>query len=364
MTAIIDLPSEIIEHILLELDPIDVASIAQTANTFRSFVYKPPDQHLWRSLYLAQPLDDPRICRNSLGNPLPEPEWMMQLQRIIRARTVIADPTKCRAEERCTVLQTLIDLASNIPHASSLMGEQLSLNLVWLAARLRGGSFLDHEPRYPSKEECQLRARLHTCFGLTTLDFRRENLTRSRGYVYAMRHYKRDNDFGPYMMDGSGRVNWEHVQTIHHVMSMQVVPSPEEELAEQSVFRIFPMSLPFCQSVIPPGMDLDQERDWAGVAGQWQCSFCFCDHRELLVYNNYNMSDTDPLRSDVLSDPGFLEAFRQVNVDFRVLSMEPDFAHPTRPKINFAGYIDDYAIIVGSVMLTPDDQIRWKFVSR
>lgn len=76
------------------------------------------------------------------------------------------------------------------------------------------------------------------------------------------------------------------------------------------------------------------------------------------------MSDTDPLRSDVLSDPGFLEAFRQVNVDFRVLSMEPDFAHPTRPKINFAGYIDDYAIIVGSVMLTPDDQIRWKFVSR
>jgi hypothetical protein len=81
------------------------------------------------------------------------------------------------------------------------------------------------------------------------------------------------------MMDSSGRVNWLHIQALHHVVSMHVVELREDE---QFDFVVFPMSLPYTQIVIPKGVDLDQEKDWAGVGGLWRVAFCFCDHRELL----------------------------------------------------------------------------------
>jgi len=51
------------------------------------------------------------------------------------------------------------------------------------------------------------------------------------------------------------------------------------------------------------------------------------------------------------------------DIQFHVTSTEYDPAHPTRPKINFSGELNDY-IMKGYVNLTPDDQIRWHFVSR
>ncbi|KAH9841702.1 uncharacterized protein C8Q71DRAFT_738338 [Rhodofomes roseus] len=373
MPAITDLPLDILEQIVLELDPLDVAAISQTCSAFYAYVYASSDtERLWRTLYLTQPLDDLRRCFEQLGHPRASPvHWKSQLQRAIRARTIIGDPAKCRSEERCTVLQTLLDLASNLPPAPSFLSEELSLNLVWLAALLRGGTFLDHKLWEPSDEERQLRCRLHAYYGLTTADYRKENLTQSRAYVYDMRRYTWGNDFGPYQMDGSGRVNWEHVQAIHHAMSMQVVPPQEDADGEQTVFTIFPLSLPYCQSIIPADVDLSQERDWAGVTGSWQCSFCFCDHRQLLVLNNFTLNDGEPVGPDqdrplameVLEDEDFVEVFRSINVEMRVISIEADPAHPGRPKINWFGSIGPFATMVGSVYLTPDDQIRWHFVS-
>ncbi|GBE82987.1 hypothetical protein SCP_0500300 [Sparassis crispa] len=363
MPTLLHLPPEIIEQILLELDPLHIGSLAQSCSDMHSFIYDPADQHLWRSLYLLQPLDDPRQCLTELGYPISEVNWMAKLQRIIRARTVISRPAQCHVEERCTILYTLLDLVSNLPAAPSVFSDDLALNLVWLAALLRGGSYLDEEHWEISDEEKQLRARLHTYFGLTTSDYRSQSRKQSRAYVYAMRHYKWDNDFGPFMMDGSGRVNWVHLQAIHHVMSMHIVPPEQESESEASVFTIFPMSLPYCQSIIPRHLDLDQEEDWAGVAGLWECSFCFCDHHELLLYNNMNISDVDPLQSAIFDDPSFVEVFRTINVELRVISTQRQSDHPSRPMIKFAGEIDDMAIMVGWVKVTSDDQIRWHFNS-
>ena len=49
-------------------------------------------------------------------------------------------------------------------------------------------------------------------------------------------------------------------------------------------------------------------------------------------------------------------------VYFRVIDVEPDPIHPTRPKINFAGELDGNFSLVGSVQLTPDEQVWWHFV--
>ncbi|KZT67309.1 hypothetical protein DAEQUDRAFT_713802 [Daedalea quercina L-15889] len=374
MPAITDLPLDVLEQIILELDPLDVAATSQTCSAFYAYIYASSDtERLWRTLYLSQPLDDLRKCSNHLGYPFTGiVNWMDRLRRIIRARTIIGDPSKCRPGERCTVLQTLLDLVCNLPPAPSyFQSEDLSLNLVWLAALLRGGTFLEHQLWEPSDEERQLRCRLHACYGLTVVDYRQENLTRSRAFVYEMRRYTWGNDFGPFQTDGSGRVNWEQVQAIHHIMSMQVVPPQEDAEGEQTVFTIFPLSLPYCQSILPANVDLSQEQDWAGVAGEWQCSFCFCDHRQLLVLNNFTFHDGEPeepqddqpLAMHILESEDFVEVFRTIAIEMRIISIEPDPAHPTRPKINWFGSIGPFATMIGHVKVTPDDQIRWHFKS-
>lgn len=280
MVNIEDLPVEVIEHILLLLDPLDVAQLAQTNRNFNALIYHQDDQHLWRELYLGEPFDDPRKCRTSLGYPIRDIDWKTQLQRIIRARTILTRVSACRPEERITVLQTLLDMVNNV--APSLNPDDLepSPNHAWVTVMLRDSTLIEHEEWELSPEEKQLRARLHAYFGLTARDFQPSARTASRAFVYAMRHYKYDNDFGPFMMDGSGRVNWVHVQAIHHVMSLHIVPAPEDE--GPLGFTLYPMSMPWTLSVIPGGVDLDEVQDWAGITGRWQCSFCFCDHRELL----------------------------------------------------------------------------------
>lgn len=359
----LDLPPEIVEQILLELDPVDIAFAAQTCSLLHTYIYDSPDQRLWRLLYLAEPLDDPSKCRSALGDHLPSAvDWRTRLQCIVRAQIAIKDGAKFSSEERCSVMKTLLDLACSLPSApNSASAGQLSLNLVWLALRLGGGKFLEHSQ--PSDEEVQLRSHLHTCYGLTMADYDPAKRVESRAYVYAMRRYKWDNEFGPFMMDGSGRVNWEHMLKIHHVVSMQIVEPYEPTDAERWGMTLYPMSLPYCQSIIPEGLDLNQVDDWAGVAGIWRCTFCFVDHRELLVYNSFNLSDNHPLQVTIFEDPEFVEICRSRNVVMRVLSTEPDPDHPTRPKINFAGSIDNHATMVGWLKVTPDNQIRWHFKS-
>lgn len=296
------LPFETIEYILSLCDPLDVAAFAQTSSFFRSLVYETADQHLWRRLYLAQPYDDPRNCISHLGNPCEYVNWKSELQRIIRARTVLEDITVCRPEERTAVIETLLNMIDHVLPATHAFSEGLSENLLWVAAILRGGAFLHHEEWTLTAQERQLRARLHVHFGITPEDVKPLARVKSRAFVYDMRNYKWENHFGPFLMDGSGCVNWEHMQALHHVLSMHIVDIREDD---DFMFTIFPLSMPFCQPIIPKGINLNLEEDWARVTGVWTCTYCFCDHRELIseldsifmfhqlshfsVYNDFNV---------------------------------------------------------------------------
>lgn len=91
--CITDLPLEVLEHILVISDPIDVASTTQVCRLLRGLVYSAGDEHFWRALYLAQPFDDPREAVTYLGKRRTDIKWREELQRIIRARTVVNDVT-------------------------------------------------------------------------------------------------------------------------------------------------------------------------------------------------------------------------------------------------------------------------------
>ena len=73
--------------------------------------------------------------------------------------------------------------------------------------------------------------------------------------------------------------------------------------------------------------------------------------------------DEGPLHTEIFDDPDFVEVFRSIYVELRVLGTDEDPDHPGQPRINFGGSINGTAIIVGHVRVTPDDQIRWHFTS-
>ncbi len=275
------IPQEIIEHVLAFLDPLYVASFSQTSRQYNNLVYHSWGNHLWRELYLAQPFDDPRLALTPRLERVPKGsiDWKGSLQAIIRARTVLNDPSKCRPGERETILRTLIAMLRGAAPAPSFSEKTPSENMVWLVAKLRHGALLNDGPLPSSPTEAQLRAYLLVHLGLTPSDARSLNKAAARAFVYDLRQYCFESSFGPYLPDGSGHVNWVHLHAIHRVVATHLVDLREAELF---VFPLIPMSMPYCQSIIPPGLDLKKVEDWAGIEGLWHCSFCFVDHRELL----------------------------------------------------------------------------------
>ena len=279
--SLASISQEIIEEVLTFLDPVDVAAFSQTSRRYNNLIYHSGDNHLWRELYLAQPFDDPRLSLTPRFERIQSEsiDWKASLQAIIRARTVLNDPSKCRPGERETILRTLIDMLRGAAPAPSFCDKTLSDNLVWLVAMLRDGTLLNDGTLPLSPTEAQYRAYLLVHLGLTPSDAKSVNKASARAFVYDMRNYCRERSFGPYLPDGSGRVNWVHLHAIHRALAMHLVDLHESELF---VFPLIPISMPYCQSIIPPGLDLKKVDDWAGIEGLWHCSFCFVDHRQLL----------------------------------------------------------------------------------
>ena len=277
---ITELPTEIIEEILVQCDPIEVAMAAQTCSALRTLIYDSQDSKLWRDLYLAEQLDDLRKCVSQHGHHDPaRVDWKRNLQRIVRAREIVANLSLLKPGELEEVLQTLLMMILyHPPRSPSNTADEYtisSLNLRWLSIILQH-NFIDRVEEWMTSltfAERQLLSRLHCYYGLTEKDMELQARVKSRVYVYTMRNYRPENDYGPLLSNGT--VNWEHMQALHHVVSMHLVDLKEAGFE----FPKFSMSLPQMQIVIPVGENQD---DWVGLEGSWIISFCFCDHRDLL----------------------------------------------------------------------------------
>lgn len=286
MTTFADLSLEIIDRILFTLDPLDVAHVSQTSRFFYEIIYGSHNQQFWRGLYLAQPLDDPRRTVTYLGARREDIDWRGELLRITRARTVMKQPSVCRREERRAVLRACIDLITHVPPLTSLDGAGTpSRNVRWVTRHIgdEDGGFL--EGAYDTwagldAEEEQLLARLHVLYGLTRRDVDPARRRTSQAFVYSQRHHTAERRYGPFLPDGRGRVDWVFVWTLVHTFGMLLLEADGGEEGECAL--CCPLGLAFCQSIIPRGVDLDREEDWAGVEGLWSVRYGFIDHRELI----------------------------------------------------------------------------------
>jgi hypothetical protein len=277
----LDLPVELIERILIICDPLDVSTVSQTCCFLHSLIYVSANSALWRELYLTQELDDPRECVGQDGRRRLQIDWSKELQCVIRARTVLEHPSRMRSQEVERILETLIMLVYFIKPCTSpdIWIPGLSKNLEWVARGLQRGLLDRIQDLEKFHSLHQLSARLHTYYGLTKNDATRSRLAESRAFVYLLRNYLPENEYGPFMRDGT--VNWVHLCAIRHVVSSHLMDI-DEDTHEEVEYRNFPISLAFTQICLPQSVDLDWERDWVGLTGTWTVAFCFCDHRELL----------------------------------------------------------------------------------
>ncbi|KZP32390.1 hypothetical protein FIBSPDRAFT_848796 [Athelia psychrophila] len=279
-TALIfTIPPEVSEHALTYLHPTDVASFAKVSRAGRALVYGAPDYYLWRQLFLAL-FDDPRKSLKGHSAHLAY-NWKGELQRRIRAE-LTAFNAEQRPDEQITTVKTLIAVILESPPVEATIpyGESASLRF---ATRILRDSAILSTPDAPDKICAQKISRLRAYLALS-LDspeqkhsedgsqFLADLRVKSRCYVYDLRNYRRDNEFGPFLRERE--VNWAHVEAIVNVVQMNLV-----ELEGLWLDTRPPVGLEATRGYSAPGAFKRTPEDWACVEGTWRRYVSFMDYR-------------------------------------------------------------------------------------
>ncbi|KAF8508214.1 hypothetical protein JB92DRAFT_2954126 [Gautieria morchelliformis] len=360
-TCIVQLPLEIIEAILSILPLPAVSAFAQTCKTYRSLVYNPIDNHLWRTLFLNQEeYDDPRLV---LGQ-----EAHISWDSLLKQWTAVSKVLHAHAPlYTIEVLRTLIQMAEYArPAKQSLQFD--SRNLEHLRTLLRSSGFFSQTVHTSGQEGldpdsdvelAHMVSRLKLYAGLEAIVSTPSRRLHARSIVYDLRNYHKGNDYGPFIPDGGGRVHWKHLYAIHEVIALNIMDFAESDQG-------LPMSMRHIQPQSIPRSESADARDWAGLEGKWQVIFCFCDHRDLLAFNRQHTMHATPNPS-VFQEEDFEEALRFLEFELSLVTAEEPsetIPHcPARPTLHFLGKISGNARVKGRVYMTPDEQVRWSFMS-
>ncbi|OCB86186.1 hypothetical protein A7U60_g6775 [Sanghuangporus baumii] len=409
-TSIFDIPQEITEHALVHAEPRDVASFAQTCRTARALVYDQRDQHLWRRLFLEQPYDDPRrsasFAFHSDSDSDPDSgsiDWKRALQQRVYAMRIV-QKIATHPLELATALSALISVARHVPPMPEQSDE--SKDLIWLNNLVRENNVFgltapEHKWTF---EEHQRIAELWTYIGWRDSVINRNGAelldvrNQARTFVYDMRKYARENSWGPFISDKSGSINWTHIEAVITVIYCNLM-----DLNDLWPDTRPPARLDAIRAYSAPKSHQRDPRDWAGVEGAWRRYVCFMDYRDLFTFN-YSANAYDPV---FFEDDEFQEATRLIELNLtitrigekksaagsvsRMSTFSPDSSPSTSspvgspssdsshagssamniskqfPIIYFVGRSrggnGNESKVRGSVRMTPDGHIRWRFAS-
>ncbi|KAF7986246.1 hypothetical protein HWV62_38715 [Athelia sp. TMB] len=362
---IFTIPPEISEHALTFLHPIDVAAFAQVSRAGRALVYGASDHYLWRQLFLAL-FDDPRKSLKG-RSAHPAYNWKGELQRRIRSELAALNAEQ-RPDEQIAAVETFISAILDAPPVQPTIpyGESASLRFVH---RILRDSGILSAPGAPEKIGAQIIGRLRAYLALS-LDskcskditpFLRDIRIKSRCYVYDLRNYRRDNEFGPFQY---GReVNWAHVEAIVNVIQMNL-----GELDGVWMDTRPPVGLEATRGYSAPGASKRAPDDWACVEGTWRRYVSFMDYR-----NSHGTRDPT-----FFEDCNFQEATRLIELDLHLIPASEiprnaSFLVRSNSKSKSAYYPPLYftgtsrgvhgneSQINGAVSMGGDGIIRWRF---
>ncbi|KIW46352.1 uncharacterized protein PV06_02028 [Exophiala oligosperma] len=315
---ILEIPQELLAHILSFLQPQDIIRFSQTNKRAQRFA-SPQNQTLWRSAFLHL-FDDPKDAWSLMPNSASllkdsQFNWYLELVnrlsalRAIRSKWCVADETR-RAKDHIDSLLSILDTAKFGPNARDFApgvlyyvdGRDLSLNLRALSdtdSFREGLESLIHDtgtvlnsPHRPvtrsmawienevSRPECA--SRLHVLFGLTVrerLEHRARGAARRKVYDWSLSGP--DNDYGPFKRDGSGTVDWSLLEGIHSVVARNFSMCVGDPIFMPQGFSFSIPHRTFRRPEVP--------HDWARVTGPWLGTYAFLDYSDLFAYNAWEM---------------------------------------------------------------------------
>ncbi|VUC25352.1 unnamed protein product [Clonostachys rosea] len=391
---LIGLPPEILHHILIWLDPADLAPVSKVCQ----FLYKvvKGNQKLCQDIYLLQ-MDAPPDTASIQ-------DWESELHDMVKLDGIFhklndAEKEADRLPFVCETVSRLLKHAS-LNHGSRDEGEEserhVSRNVEYLsglfenevAARVftqqsplfdRINSRFQGSVPFPQPlEKHQQSAKLHCLFGRPAQRGGRTRSTTTYPWacskVYDIRDYSQANWWGPFRRDGTGRVDWEKLEAINILMWKNIsTQCPRTDLFDEIWDTPFFGS--FAHSYVPTNLpklsDLDAQ-DPYGVAGTYYRVVCFLDHSDFIRFNFSNMGIVTHNMPRPPLDRG--EAVRLILMDLEVTRVEPPGPDDGQelPVVHFKGvsrsfdtdFMEDvHSTLTGSVRLTKEGEVRWSSVS-
>ncbi|CAI6332056.1 unnamed protein product [Periconia digitata] len=395
MVELLDLYYDVLIRILEEVDPVDLASCAQTSRSFYNFIRT--NSRLFKTHYLKQ-FDDPRWKPAAA-----EPEWIVELQKVVRLQKIMESgnlDVKSENFEFVNVLtSSLIASAAlqehdgesrNVCELRKLLAIPGNLDAFLCKSSLYAQGGTSTQKAASTEEYRQLSAKLHCYYGIPNTAMGRRALSThpyARARVYDLRKYTDQTRWGPFLADGSLRVDWEMIEVIMIVIGYNSSMScrrfmtryrlPWSEPFEGVIHDPTKKQLPLKQ---PPSLGIPKTLDFPlryydpyGVSGVWSRIVCFLDYSDLYTFNFSDEAMLLPL-SEPRAPLTTEEAIRHILMCLRVDSIDepgPD-DHPSYPVVNFSG--TSYAMdaswdphasskIRGSARMTKHGDVRWGTIS-
>lgn len=408
---LLDLPQELLDHLLSYLPPSDIIHFGQSCKRSSSFI-DPSNQVLWQSAFL-QRFDDPQEAWMSLTptarrlNTETEQSWDWYLRLRGRLYTLHATANHLNAkhatisyEDKIAAILELIDTAR--PGPSTISNESYG-NLNSLPTLYQLNNILDtlirfgdpdistsEPPRCPdasgngpillsptrpttrsmshSQEAHRINARpeaacrLHVLAGLTPKEIQdTRSLGLARRTVYDWDKTTSENDYGPFVPDGN--VDWRRLEAVVSVSTRHFSRAVQSRLTLPQGFQY---SVPHLTKV-DPGFP----EDWAGVTGSWCGTYVFLNWENLMDYNaTANMDLRPSLEDGPESCGGLMKLDLKLNEELSEdskLRVGLPFCEDLKP-LYFQGVSRSWDFqmatgVRGMCCLTPNGrEVRWKFI--
>ncbi|TVY54223.1 hypothetical protein LCER1_G005896, partial [Lachnellula cervina] len=224
-----DMPREIKQEIIKELDPLDLAAVSKTSRDLHDAIAD--DWVLYKTVYT-------RILDEPVEPFIPQSwDWMTQLAKFVRLRFALGQSPRSRTlQEKVQRFSSVYPIISDLMYTASPSPESLNTRLLhqYFTSKTNQEAYLCrstlfsratspphiHPPTTPS--EAQASAKLHVLYGVPISSPSRTHYKPSYPYavsiVYDLRRYTEETFWGPYMGDGQASVDWEKMEAVMCVL--------------------------------------------------------------------------------------------------------------------------------------------------
>ncbi|KAK4574715.1 hypothetical protein LTR86_001556 [Recurvomyces mirabilis] len=361
LCPVLELSHELLHSIFVEIDhPSELSSLSLTCRDFNRYIRS--NRLLHKEIYCRR-YDEPRLDRP--GDE--EADWEQDLHNLVRLERLLECEGREQKLEELDYAQRHImrlietanpDQSSNIELLRNHFVRSENADALLCSSSLFARAGNELQRAAPTVELRQVSAKLHCMFGVpidqvpsrssssqaqsdvslspsrcTRLQMRPyPTHTYARSKVYDLREYTDASLWGPFLNDGSQRVDWEKVEAVMIVLGFnlnrftersdgrwqRVWDTPFEGAAPNSYRSISSPTAAVSKDLEVPEQDVSMlkirelaasldAQDPYGVSGTWMRVVCFLDYNDLYAYNFTTRTASGEPRPPVDTEEGLID---------------------------------------------------------